>query len=225
MRLKAIHKIEGIIVCVGNTHIGGNKDSLEIQSMGSPVVKHPINGEPYIPGSSLKGKMRSTMELLAGKTDVCNCGGMDASGKKCMVCIAFGSFRNQDTGPTRLIVRDSPLTENTREEYGRFVQDQNKSYFGVKMENKVDRKTGRAMHPRTIEFVAAGAEFNMELVLQEYEGDVIDDMINFVKKALKGVEETYLGGQGSRGYGKVRFKDLSLDGNPFIIEDVQLGEV
>ena len=62
MKLVKIKKITGEIKCVTNLHIGGSKDMLGIGMMDNPVIRDPVTDEPYIPGSSLKGKMRSLLE-------------------------------------------------------------------------------------------------------------------------------------------------------------------
>ena len=59
MKLVRIYTITGTIETVTGLHIGAGKDSIEIGGMDNPVIKHPHTGEHYIPGSSLKGKVRS----------------------------------------------------------------------------------------------------------------------------------------------------------------------
>lgn len=220
MKLTNIKKIIGEINCITNLHIGGSKDEMEIGGMDNPIIKHPINNEPYIPGSSLKGVMRCSMERLEGKDDsrACSCG-------RCNVCRIFGSLNNRDIGPTRLIVRDAMMTDECRQEYKQFVADQNMPYLGVKYENSIQRTTGKAEHPRPNEFVPSGTRFSMELVLQVYEVNGKNDPetdLDFIKKALKLVSERYIGGYGSRGYGKIQFKNLKCDSTPFTLDDIKV---
>ena len=227
MKLDHISKIEGIISCIGNLHIGGAaKDTIEIGGLDNPVIKHPITNEPYIPGSSLKGKMRCSVERAKGLENICICG--DPS---CPICVVFGS-RNNGTandkdnhrfpplGPTRLIVRDAPLTKESRIKFKETIEQADKDYMGIKYENVISRTTGRAEHPRPIEFVPAGTEFelNMSLLVYKLEEDdnaAIEDYKELVRKALRAVEDTYLGGMGSRGYGQVEFRKLNFDGDVF----------
>jgi CRISPR-associated protein Csm3 len=218
MRLEKIHKITGEISCVSNLHIGGSKDSIGIGTMDNPVIKHPITSDPYIPGSSLKGRMRCNMERQLGKYDsarggVCTCG-------RCLVCTVFGSLRNTDAGPTRLIVRDALMTDESREQNRRFMDEEGKSIYGVKYETSIDRNTGRGFGGslRPIEFVPSGTAFNLEINLQVYDKDNDKDMVDFVKVALKSLEETYVGGMGSRGYGQVKLLNLKMDDEPFELE-------
>jgi CRISPR-associated protein Csm3 len=220
MKLINIKKITGEINCITNLHIGGSKDEMEIGGMDNPIIKHPITNEPYIPGSSLKGVMRCSMERMQGKAGnrACGCGACD-------VCRIFGSLNNNDIGPTRLIVRDAMMTDECRQEYKRFMDEQSQPYLGIKYENSIQRNTGKAEHPRPNEFVPSGTRFSMELVLQVYsmndKSDPVSDF-DFICKALKLVSERYIGGYGSRGYGKIEFQNLKCDGVNFGLDDVKL---
>lgn len=214
MKINGYKKITGRIECITGLHIGGSADQIDIGGVDLPIIKHPITAEPYIPGSSLKGKMRSQLEKRAGKVnergEPCGCGKSD-----CMICKVFGAHMNtrHDLGGTRLLVRDAQLSEETRSEYGSIVKEKGVSYLDKKIENIINRKTGTAEHPRSQERVPAGAKFDLELVLQVYDTDNEDELVDFVKNGLKEVENTYIGGYGSRGCGQVKFRDLKLDSN------------
>lgn len=218
MKIIAYKKITGKIECVSGLHIGGSADQIEIGGVDLPIIKHPISGEPYIPGSSLKGKMRSQLEKRLGKVsdsgEPCKCGN-----DVCLVCKVFGAHMNprSKTGATRLLVRDAKLTEEKRVEYKKLLEEKGASYLEKKVENIVNRKTGTAEHPRSQERVPAGAQFDVEFVVQLHDTDNEHEIIEFVKKGLKEIEDTYLGGYGSRGSGQVKFKELKLDG-----KDMQL---
>lgn len=207
--------ITGILKCETGLHIGGEREELEVGGVDLPVIKHPVTKEPYIPGSSLKGKMRSELEKKYGKVqpngEPCGCGNKD-----CFVCRLFGPHKNTDhnLGPTRVLVRDSFFTSQTRNEFERIVKEKGMEYLEKKTENIIDRRTGRALHPRTQERVPAGAEFNIEIILQIFEGDDEQLLLDKVKEGLKLIQASYLGGSGSRGYGKVKFYDLRINGTP-----------
>ena len=62
MKLKEIKEITATIEIVTGLHIGGNNDEIKIGGIDNPVIKNPLTNEPYIPGSSLKGKIRSLIE-------------------------------------------------------------------------------------------------------------------------------------------------------------------
>jgi CRISPR-associated protein Csm3 len=212
MKLLKTNVFKGIIEIVTGLHIGGSVEAIEIGGIDNPIIKHPLTLEPYIPGSSLKGKMRSQMEKKEGKVDnrgePCSCG-------KCMVCRVFGPHKNprHDLGPTRILVRDAMLSDESREQMREAIQD-GKSYIEIKTENIIDRNIGTAKHPRQQERVPAGAKFDLEIGVQVMDLDQEHDVVGYVKAALKSVEESYIGGSGSRGYGKVRFIDMTLDSEP-----------
>lgn len=213
MRLEKNILIKGKIECLTGLHIGGSIDEIEIGGIDNPVIKHPVTREPYIPGSSIKGKMRSQMEKIEGKVfgrgEPCGCGD-----ENCLVCRVFGPHRNtrHNLGPTRILVRDAMMSEETRQQMRELIQEQGKSYLELKTENTINRSMGTANNPRFQERVSSGTKFNFEVVIQRFDIDKGKDLIGFVKKAMKSVEESYLGGSGSRGYGQVKFIELSIDG-------------
>lgn len=196
---------EGKMVCLSGLHIGAGKDVIEIGGVDATVVKHPITQMPYVPGSSLKGRMRSLLERKDGNVknlgEPCGCGT-----KNCRICMAFGAHKNMasQAGPTRIIVRDAKLSSDIEEKYKKQIEDAGKAFLEVKSENIIDRNIGAAK-PRTLERVPEGAEFDVEFVIQVYEGDDINLLEQTLKEGLTLVEQTYLGGSGSRGYGKVKF--------------------
>ncbi len=205
-------------------HIGGAPGTLAIGNVDNPVVRNPFNNEPYIPGSSLRGKMRSQTEKLKGvlstvtrigqnvKIHVCE---TRESYEKCDVCRVYGvSAATKDnappvaTTPTRLIIRDANLTPDTRSLLSRLRTDL--PFTEVKWEAAIDRVTSAAT-PRQQERVPAGAVFGGALTFTLY-NDVKRDVALFetVIRGLELVEEDYLGGQGARGSGQVKFSNITL---------------
>jgi CRISPR-associated protein Csm3 len=227
MQLTHIRKITGQIELVSGLHIGGGNTEMHIGGTDNPVIKNPITGQPYIPGSSLKGKMRSLMEWRAGLVGATNgtpLGFRDiaalspeqqALGKTLLKL--FGGAPEgapdealiREIGPTRLAFWDGNLDPGWVEEMGR----RNLLLTENKTENAIDRIRGVAEHPRNTERVPAGARFDLQLTLKVHDGE---DLLEDVLTGLKLVELTGLGGSGSRGYGKVRFTGLQLEG-----EDLQ----
>lgn len=210
MKLNKILKYEGTIELVTGLAIKGASNELNIGGADSEVVKNPITGEPYIPGSSLKGKMRSQLEHLYGMKDKndrpqdskpCGCGK-----RNCPVCMLFGAHLNTraESAPTRIIVRDSDLTEESRQ-LVRNMPVERGGYLELKAENLIKRDSGTADAPRFMERVPAGLAFKLEILVQVFEGDREQWLKSNVEKALQLVENSYLGGSGSRGYGQVRF--------------------
>ena len=170
MLLKDIIKIRGQIELKTGLHIGGSKDDIEIGGIDSPVIKTP-GGEPYIPGSSLKGKMRSLTEWLERKVSpngrVHNC-----SDANCAVCRIFGTMGDGWLfGPTRLVVRDAFMNEEWKKE----VREKGLPCTEEKIENWINRLEGKAGQGglRNIERIPAGAMFDFEMSykVMEIDGD------------------------------------------------------
>lgn len=207
MKLLKIVKYTGTMKLITGLSIKGNGNVLSIGGAEAEVIKNPITGMPYIPGSSIKGKMRSRMELITGKYNLskgepCGCGGENG---ECLICTVFGAHKkkNPKSGPTRIIVRDCELTNDSVEKIKNLPLDK-VNYLEIKTENTINRNTGGAT-PRTLERVPAGFDFQVEIVLQIFEGDDEAKMKKFIEDAVQGVEDSYLGGSGSRGYGQVKF--------------------
>lgn len=224
MQLTKICLIEGGIDLVTGLHIGAGSEEMHIGGTDNPVVKNPVNRRPYIPGSSLKGKMRSLLEWQAGtvgETDGKPIGFGYASGiedeKKRTraenILKLFGGAPEGDRddafirriGPTRLAFWDCPIDED----WVKQMDDRSVSYTEVKMENVIDRIGGAAQHPRSNERVPAGARFDFRLTMRVHDDE---ELFPEVLRGLRLVELTGLGASGSRGYGKVRFLDLTRDG-------------
>jgi len=192
--------ISGTIVCKTGLHVGGSKEELEIGGMDNPVIIDPKTGQPIIPGSSLKGKLRSLLELQDGSysTDGSPHGhtkGEECSNLNCKLCTIFGSSADIGRGPTRLIVRDS------------FIQE--KVELEIKAENVINRLTGKAENPRFQERVPAGSEFNLDMVYSIYNENDVDNLKQ-VFELMNKLQDSYLGGSGSRGYGKIEFNDIGF---------------
>lgn len=232
---KRIHSkifIRGTITAKTGLHIGGNSIGMAIGGADSVVVRNPLTNQPYIPGSSLRGKMRSLLERVRG-AEAFNQnpeGGFSyeekegEDGKKKTVALAgnkgdtllgklFGvsaaeTAKDNFKEPTRLIVRDATLTDVSRERLEK-APNTDMPMTEVKTEVWIDRITSTA-NPRQIERVPAGAEFEFELVLTLLEGDDTDKYLNLVYEGLRLVEADTLGGSGSRGYGQVKFRVDSL---------------
>lgn len=221
-------KIVGKIVVKTGLHIGAGNDEVHIGGVDSPIIRNPINLEPYIPGSSIKGKMRSLMEWKLNKIDKsennfgnpCSCGKFD-----CPICRVFGTANNSSKGeedskkrgPTRIIVRDAVLSKASQE---LFYAD--KELIEIKAENNINRITAKAT-PRQLERVVPGVEFDFEIsyrVLDTGDGGDLDNKYfkDVVLESLKLLQNDYLGGGGSRGNGQIEFKDLKDEnGNAVIL--------
>ncbi len=198
--------LKGKLEVVTPLHIGGSKDKFEIGGVDNPVIRDPVTDYPYIPGSSLKGKLRMLLEFAEGKVKESEKkkGEYPPSNDPEITCLFGDSAENSQNGPTRLIVRDAfpdsktiQLWENTNTET---------LYTEYKAENKIDRMTSAA-NPRFMERVLKGSRFNVEFILQVFSMDNDKGRKNFEKlvKAIRLLEDSTLGGGGSRGSGKVKF--------------------
>lgn len=200
--MKLLEKIvlQGTITLETGLHIGGAKTALDIGGLDLPVIKTP-KGVPYIPGSSLKGKIRT---LLAKKE-----GSLDIRDDSDILRQMFGGIelkeKNKKQEITRLIFRDAYLdVEKFKQDFPEEEVKLETNFTETKTENTIERKTGKAQHPRTIERVPAGAVFHFEIVLDKYDTDNSDKFVEKLKKGFELLEKDYLGGSGTRGYGKVK---------------------
>ena len=230
-------------------HIGGSKDSIEIGGIDNPVIKlkafklenndNPLSDVPYIPGSSLKGKIRSLLELAENKHleklrnivakevnkkpesltekeiinfldrkrntpkawndligeigTVCSCG-------ECNICKLFGTGGNNIKEPIRLRFSEFYPTEDTIDMWKKYLGE---VYTEMKTENRINRITSVARDPRYTERVIANSVFTGDITFRLFEGDNTD-LIQTLKTGMELLEKDYLGGSGSRGYGRVK---------------------
>lgn len=224
--------IRGTIIAKTGLHIGASADTVEIGGIDTPVIKHPVTFDPYIPGSSLKGKMRALLEKIkvgegaleynrnvAQKIFQHVCNDSDDSdkstpgAKNCEVCRVFGSTgktRQNKNHPGRILVRDAKISNKNDLRLDKLP------VMEAKMENVLDRVYAAAT-PRTIERVPAGAKFNFEIVYRvegesDKQGIQNDDKIKIktdiqnIFLLLRAVEREGLGGNTSRGHGQVSFQ-------------------
>ena len=229
-QLKLVGKLilTGELHCETGLHIGAGKGSLEIGGADNPVVKDAF-GLPYIPGSSLRGKLRSLLENSLGVTGPADLVYLSKRrGQEVRIhqsdrpddeiCLLFGRnpgrmervqgepLESSAASPARLAVYDAPLdpdsiTAQMRENLDDEITE-------VKSENAIDRITSQA-NPRTLERVPAGARFRVRMVL-----DILCEedkaLAARLFEGLRLLEDDALGGGGSRGSGRVRFSNLKV---------------
>ncbi len=227
MRLTEIKKLEGTITLLSGLHIGSGNMEMHIGGTDSPVIKHPHTLEPYIPGSSLKGKVRSLLEMESGL--MVHTGGNVVSGKTlqedavqsdpalkgtCEAILKIFGSSGADTdesgiGPTRVSFSDCYLNESWKQR----AKDNRWLLTEEKSENVINRIKGTADNPRFIERVPEGTQFDMMItykVLEQSDDELFESVF---LKGLKMLEMDTLGGSGSRGYGRIAFcfSDQTLD--------------
>ncbi len=197
-------KVQTSITLLTGLHIGGSSDNVEIGGIDNPVIKLGTKGnEPYIPGSSLKGKMRCLLEQVAGASQV---------GLNKEVNNLFGITENKtlktNNRPSKLIVRDAMLSDKSKEAL-LACDNLDMPYTENKWENVIDRTKGVAEHPRQSERVPAGAVFNAEFILNIWDDDKEEELMALFMKGIHLLENDYLGGSGSRGYGQIKFGEFA----------------
>ena len=220
--------LEGDLICETGLHIGAGKGSMEIGGADNPVVKDAF-GRPYVPGSSLRGKLRSLLEQSSGlavpselvflskrKGQEVRIHQSDRPDD--FVCLLFGrnpgrmdrvvgeALEASNASPARLAVYDAPLDLDSITPQMRENLDDEMTE--VKSENAIDRITSQA-NPRTLERVPAGARFHVRMVL-----DILSEedrgLLARLVEGMRLLEDDALGGGGSRGSGRVRFANLGL---------------
>lgn len=222
-------KITGLLETLTGLHIGGTETGLSIGGADSPVIRNGLDGYPYIPGSSLKGKMRCMLERIYTPGDLVKVG--NARVYKCdsleryqnsAVHNLFGVTpeeiaklsKNQgdettaEALPTRLLFRDAMMSPESAEALERSLYT-DMPLTQVKTEVVLDRITSAAT-PRQIERVPAGVDFHYEIIFNLYQEKDLEWLAT-LQEGMDLLEEDSLGGQGSRGYGKVRFATREVE--------------
>jgi CRISPR-associated protein Csm3 len=215
MKLRKIIRIRSVLLAKTGLRIGMSRDQMAIGDLDNPVIRNPLTDEPYIPGSSLKGKLRYLLEWSLGGDYILKAKDKHVYASpdpKDPVARIFGLAPENDQkaleiarerGPTRLLVRDAYLLEDSKRELERTAA-RGGLYTEIKQEVFIPRLGGNA-NPRTTERVPAGARFGVEMAYR-----ILDDLDeeyfqNYLLRALELLEVDGLGGHISRGYGQVYF--------------------
>ena len=202
--------IKGEIEALSGLLIGGSNTAMGIGGPDKMVIRNPVNNEPYVPGSSLKGKMRSLLEVSYGHIKDVRMGNVrfgPHDNPEFITTVLFGSAStDQNQRPSRIIFRDGRLLNGSE-----FGNKTDLPFTESKTEVVIDRITSAAM-PRTFERVPAGAKFELDIVLNIFEGDnkTEEELLTLTLRGLQMLQDDYLGGSGSRGSGRVKFKIASI---------------
>lgn len=210
--------LKGKFECLTGLHIGGSKEKLEIGGVDSPVVRDPRTRFPYVPGSSLKGKLRSLLEFATAAVPA---NGEVSEEENIVRLFGIGvdqkdeAFKKNDhplhrIGPSRLIVRDCHPDAETKKWWK--TLDSDLLYTEYKSENGINRITSAA-NPRFVERVVAGSRFELELIYTVFDvpsgnkfyTDAAKSDLQNLRMALLLLEHNFLGKSGSRGYGRIQF--------------------
>ena len=201
MKMLGIEEFRGTLKVLGSgLRIGGSKEGVGIGETDNPIIRHPITHVPYVPGSSVKGKIRCLLELQHGYEPArpgmpCACG-------ECLVCQLFGCHDARKLqSPSRLVFRDSQPAKATLAAW-----DEAGVSSEVKTEVLIDRDKGLSygtIGPRTMERIPANSDFDFAFSLRTFEGDDVPKYYEFLADGFELLAKHYLGGSGSRGYGEV----------------------
>ena len=220
-QLTDITTITATLELVSGLRVGAGDSEMRIGGVDNTVIRHPHTQEPYIPGSSLKGKMRSLLEWRSGAVKEEALGWRDylsatpaTQPEVKRILQLFGISGDaklgdemRELGCTCISFWDCNLQKDWLAE----VRGNNQMLTEVKSENRINRISGVVEHPRQTERVPAGARFDFRLSVKRLAGDG-DDLLTTVLQGLKLLELDSIGGSGSRGYGKVKFVKLAIDG-------------
>ncbi len=185
---------EAKIALKSGLHIGASTENAEIGGVDKPIIRLKKDGQPYIPGSSIKGKIRCLLEQRRGAAKI---------GDNDEVNQLFG-FAQNDL-PSKILFRDAVLTYESEKEL-RESYNTDLPYSEVKFENSIDRIRGTATNPRQIERIPAGAVFNAEFIINVWDTDDENQQIELFKEGIRLLEADYLGGSGTRGYGHIEIE-------------------
>ena len=192
-------RISGDIIVKTGMHIGGSSAFAAIGAIDSPVIRDVRTNLPMLPGSSLKGTMRS---LLAREF---NTAIVDADHDHERIQRLFGNAQKGNIKRSRILFTDMVLANE-----GELRNAGLQSLTEVKFENSISRMTAVA-NPRQIERVVRGSVFELDLIYEmENEAEFIEDM-ETLAEGMKLLQFDYLGGSGSRGYGKIRFENIGAE--------------
>ncbi len=231
MILYDIKEFTGKITLKSGLHIGSGDMEMKIGGADNPVIKHPHTQEPYIPGSSLKGKVRSLLEMRSGLIGCTDGKPLDIATykdedkklnddekKECEnILKLFGAGASEteakeaeEIGPTRVAFADCPLDEKWKAK----AEADFLPFIEVKSENTINRIKGTALNPRFTERVPAETEFAFCITLkQTADASENEALEKLLLEGLKLLQTDALGGNGSRGYGRIRF-DFDEEKNP-----------
>lgn len=191
--------INGIIKTVTGLHIGTGGEYSAIGAADSPVIRDALTGMPMIPGSSFKGKLRTLLarELAASYKEIATSYDNDRP----EILSLFGGTK----APGKLIFSD--MFMNNQSELSSLGIN---TPTEIKFENNINRLSAIA-NPRQIERVIRGCRFNLRIIYEVRDEEDICGDFEMITRGLKLMEYDYLGGHGSRGYGRVKFCDLGAE--------------
>lgn len=189
-------KITGKIQVVTGLHIGSGGETSMIGAIDAPVVRDPFTKLPIIPGSSIKGKIRSLLAKDFGMSFKQKQPNDDAP----EILRLFGSSNKNNIQRARLQFSDAFLNEKSKQKF----DEKEIPYTEAKFENTINRLTAEAK-PRQIERVPRNSEFDFQIIYNVEENSEVEEDFQIIKRGIQLIENDYLGGGGTRGNGRVHF--------------------
>ena len=197
MKLKRKIIIKADLKVLTGMHIGGSNAYSAIGTPDSPVIRSALDGRPIVPGSSLKGKLRTLLASVIDKDDQYE----DPSKDDDRIKRLFGASAS----------KDSENTELSKLQFAdAYVKTNQKELTEIKFENTIPRGNCTA-NPRQIERVVPGVVFETVIVYQETNPEETEEDLKNLAKGMRLLQYDYLGGHGTRGYGRVSFKNISVE--------------
>ena len=161
-------------------HIGGSGIFSPIGAVDSPVIRDPLTQRPIVPGSSLKGKLRT---LLVRSDSYQKGNGIES----------LPEIDQEPEGILRLFGCATPVRRSRLQFSDCFVTN------AEEMAN-----------PRQIERVNPGVKFGVRIVYDIAKKEEMEADLTLLAKGMKLLQLDYLGGHGSRGSGRVSFRDFHV---------------
>lgn len=192
--------LNGTIELLTGLHISSFNENFSLGIIDYATMRDPITHQPFIPGSSIKGKLRALLENCAQTED-------NGDSNPTVIGLLFGMpAKHAGATPARAIFRDAQLTEESK---GVTLPFADLPYTEIKKEASIDRTTGQA-RPMLVERIPPGLTFVFDVIVTIYEDDPEDQLLQTLFQGLELLQDDYLGGRGSRGYGAVKLHITSI---------------
>lgn len=200
-------KISCKLTVKSGLHIGTSEPFSSIGSVDSYVIRDPMTNLPIVPGSSLKGKMRYLLSCVYNTKGNSEIKVPEGDYDDIKILNLFGKSQNKIRG--RLIFTDSVMDKDVMNSNGL------EEPIEVKAENAIPRVTKNSTKPRQIERVVRGSQFPIDVIYTIYAPENVSNTnkcicndFRMIQNGFFLIENDYLGGNGTRGHGKVEFSDF-----------------
>jgi CRISPR-associated RAMP protein (TIGR02581 family) len=202
--------MRGMVEPLTSLHIGWQRSFDPVES-DAPVIKDP-RGNPFIPGSSFKGILRSFIERFLSGAGISHCFPTDDDPcikkdqwdnmkeileKACPVCRIFGSSYMG----SKLKIKDMPVKQ----------EEWHETFLRIRDGIIIDRESRTAKNKGKYDFetVSPGVTFLMEIVgdnLEDHEKGMIFTAFDLISQGFGS-----LGGNVSRGTGKIKIDITEIE--------------